>query len=247
MVKNSTKWLVGLAGVLGTVLGIPAIQQLVAGFFTQLVASHPNLLAIFASISVILSLIHQPAKDAPSVVDSTAVKNSLGAIVIAALALSMGGCDGFKVSIGVHNAVAGGIVLAQDELPGLQAVGVVSAQEDSVISSYLNGLVGLNAQFASCYTNANQTSLKTNAKFLSCLNIFVAGVVDPKELATFRVLNPKAQAKVQLWVGFIAGSINVAITQLGGMTEPAPVIAPVAPTSAELHDFARRAGVELGR
>lgn len=246
MVKSSTKYLIAIAGALGTVLGIPQIQQLIASSFSQLVANHPNLIAIVGAVSVILSLIHQPAKDAPSVVDSGAVKNSLGMILIVGLAVSIGGCDGFKASVGVHNTVAGGIVLAQDELPGLQAVGIVSAQEDSVIVSYLNGLVGLNAQFASCYTNANQTSLKTNAKFLSCLNIFAAGVADPKELAVFRVLNPKAQAKVQLWVGFITGSINVAITQLGGMTEPTPAIAPSAPTTAEVHDFAKRA-IAVGR
>lgn len=251
MVKTSTKWLVTLAAGIGTILGIPQIQQLIAGSFSQLVANHPNLIAIVGAVSVILSLIHNPAIGQPatplSSQGSNAVKNSLGAFLIVAIGLSMSGCDGFKVSQGVHGAVASGLILAQDELPSLQATGIVSATEATVITGYLNLATGLNAQFDSCYTNANQTAVKSNAKFLACLNIFSAGLNDPKELAQLRILNPKAAGKVQLWSGFVVGSINLAITQLGGMTEPVPSIAPSAATSAELNDFARRAGAAYGR
>lgn len=168
-------------------------------------------------------------------------------LLIAVCILLLTGCDGFKVSQGVHAGVASGIVLAQDELPGLEATNIVSAIEATVITGYLNLATTLNAQFDSCYTNANQTAVKSNAKFLACLNIFSVGLNDPKELAQLRILNPKASAKVQLWSGFIVGSINLAITQLGGMVTPAPVIAPTSPTSAELNDFAKRAGVAYGR
>lgn len=163
------------------------------------------------------------------------------------IVLAMGGCSGFQIASGVHTAIADGVSLAQNELPGLEAVGVVSASEVPAVSGYVALTQGLNGQFESCITNANQTALKTNAKFVACLNIFAVGLTDPKELASLRVLNPKAQARLQLWSGFFVGSINFAITQLGGMTNPVPVISSAPATSAELLDFAQRAGVAYGR
>src|ERR1700743_2310575 len=167
MVKTSTKILIAISGGLGTVLGIPAIQQLLAGWFSGLVANHPNLLAIVGSLAVILSLIHQPQVDSTQGTGSSAVKNSLGLFVIVAVGLSMSGCDGYKVSQTVHTAVANAVVLAQDELPSLEALNVVSAQEGTLVSGFLNGVTNLNAQFDSCSTNAQQTTLKNSGKFVA--------------------------------------------------------------------------------
>jgi hypothetical protein len=246
MMRGVTAVLASIAGVLGVALGVPQVQQAIAGSFTQLVSNHPNLLAVFTSLAVILSLIHNPTPQPPSSGSSSAVKNSLGALVILALGFLISGCNGYTLSQNVHTVVANAIVLAQDELPGLQAVGVLNATEAPVVSGYIALASNLNNQFESCVTNAQQTALKTNAKFLACLNIFSAGLNDPKELALLKVLNPKAQQKVQLWAGFFAGTINIAITDLGGMTNATPVIAPAPATSAELHDFAKRA-IALGR
>lgn len=168
-------------------------------------------------------------------------------IVAMVCLVGLAGCSAYQTAQGAHTIVGNAITLAQDELPGLTAAGIFSAQESSVASGWLTGAVGLNNQFESCITNANQTTLKTAGKFVACLNIFAAGLNDPKELAQLKVLNPKAQAKVQIWTSFIAGAINVAITDLGGMTNATPQISATPATSAELKDFARQAGVAYGR
>lgn len=167
--------------------------------------------------------------------------------VLAAIALSFGiaGCNASQVAQGAFKVVSTALIFANDELPVLQSTNVVSASESAALGAYLSFVGNLNGQYESCITNAQNTVLKNAGKFLACLNTFSQGLADPKELASLRVLNPKAQAKAQLWIAAVQTGINIAVIDLGGMQSPAPVVGP-APTSAELHDFARQAGIANG-
>lgn len=168
-----------------------------------------------------------------------------GVIVTALLlCLSLVGCSAFNVATGVNKAVTEGVILANGELPAFVTAGLVTAAEEPVAQGYINFVSNLNTQYESCIQNAQNTMLKNAGKFVACLNIFSAGLSDKTELAALRVLNPKAQAKAQIWAGFFQAAINVAVIDLRGMSNPAPQIAPMTATTADIKSFAEQAGLK---
>ena len=169
---------------------------------------------------------------------------SLSALLLL-ISFGTAGCTGYQKAQTAYNVVEGIFAVAQADLPSLQAAGVFSPQEATVINAYVSLGQTLTGQYESCITNAQNTMLKTSGKFLSCLTIFSSGLVDPKELAALRVLNPKAQHNVQLWITAAQIGINSVIAALGGQ-QSAPVAIAPAPTSAELRVFEQRVRFAAG-
>jgi len=164
-------------------------------------------------------------------------RKAIAVLATLVLTFSMSSCNGYATAEKVNHVVAVIITLAEGDIPAFQAAGAINAQEVKVIENYLSTVSTLNSQYGSCVDNANNAKLKTNGKFLACLNIFLQGATDPQELAQFRILNPKAQQRVQLWVAAIQLGINTAIAALGGTTQQPVQIAPVSTPSAELEAF----------
>lgn len=171
----------------------------------------------------------------------------LSIVAVAALvAFSVAGCTGYQKALAAYNVIQSIVNVAQADLPTLQAAGVFSPAEAPVIGGYVQLVGTLNGQYSACITNAQNSKLATSGKFIGCLNVFSAGLSDPKELASLRLLNPKAQSKVQLWATALQIGLNVALSNLGAPQPQAPVIAASAPTSAELLGFAAHIGYQRG-
>lgn len=164
---------------------------------------------------------------------------SIFAVAVLFVSFALAGCSGFQKAQAVYNVINSIVAVAEADLPSLQATGVFSASDGAVADGYLQIVRNLNGQYGSCITNAQNTMLKTNGKFLACLNIFSAGLADPKELAALRVMNAKAQKQTQLWITAFQLGVNSVIAVFGGQQEPAPVVA-ASPTTAELHEFEAR-------
>lgn len=162
------------------------------------------------------------------------------------LAVSLSGCSNYTKAQKAYNVVEAIISVVEADLPSLQAAGVFSPAEATVVGGYANLAGHLADQYESCITNAQNTMIATSGKFLDCLNVFSAGLADPKELASLRVLNPKAQKQVQLWVTAVQVGINATIAVLGGQQTAPVAISASLPTTAELHEFGARCGYQGG-
>lgn len=173
------------------------------------------------------------------------MRNRIIALFCALSVFSMAGCTGYQKAQSAYNVIENIVTVATADLPSLQATGLFSPQEAAVVGSYLQLTGNLNNQYEACITNAQNAMLKTAGKFVACLNVFSTGLADPKELAALRVLSPKAQKQVQLYVTAFQVGINAAVAALGGLQAQAPVVT-AAPTVAELHQFASHVGYKGG-
>lgn len=174
------------------------------------------------------------------------MKKYLMSILAVVSVFSMAGCSGYQKAQAVYNVIESIVNVAQADLPALQAAGVFSPGEAPIIGGYVQLVGTLNGQYGACITNAQNSTLATSGKFVGCLNVFSAGLADPKELASLRLLNPRAQSKVQLWAAALQIGLNVGLSNFGAPQPQTPVIATVAPTVAELHQFASNVGYKGG-
>ena len=138
--------------------------------------------------------------------------------------LGLAGCNAYQTAQKAHDIVAAAVAVAQADLPSLQGAGVFSVSEAQTVTAYLTLATNLNNQYETCLTNANNTTLNKKSKFLGCLTTFSADLSDPKELASLRVMNPKAQQQVQLWITTVSVGISSVIAALGGQAEPSPQV-----------------------
>ncbi len=141
--------------------------------------------------------------------------------------IAFAGCNAYQTAEKAHDIVAAVVAVAQADLPSLTQTGVFTASDSVAVTNYLNLVVNLNGQYATCLSNANDTMLNKTGKFLACLNTFAQGLSDPKELATLRVMNPKAQQQVQLWITAASVGVSSVVAALGGQATPAPQVASV--------------------
>jgi hypothetical protein len=151
------------------------------------------------------------------------------------------GCNSFEAAQKAHDIVAAVVAVAQADLPSLEATGVFSAAEGTSVQNYLGAVASLNDQYQSCINKVSSATLQTKSKFLACANTFAAGLADPKELAALRILNPKAQQQVQLWVTAVSIGVNSVVSAFGGQSAPPPAVTATQPTNAQLGELARRA------
>lgn len=150
-------------------------------------------------------------------------KAALAAVV--AVCFSFAGCNAYQTAQKAHDIVAAVVAVAQADLPSLTQTGVFSASESAAVTGYLNLATNLNGQYETCITNANNTTLNKKSKFVACLDTFAAGLSDPKELASLRIMNPKAQQQVQLWITAASVGVSSVIAALGGQAPAAPQVA----------------------
>jgi len=166
------------------------------------------------------------------------------ALALAALPFELGCSAGQAAAVAQNTAtvISNMIKLAQADVPALAATGVINAAEATAVDSYLSGLSGLGSQLSTCVAGAVSAGSK-KAAFLSCFTTFASGIT-PGELALFRVINPKAQAKVVEWVAVITIGVNTVITLTGGSpVVPASAPAAAAPATSQLLPLAVQAGI----
>lgn len=147
--------------------------------------------------------------------------------------LGFAGCNAYQTAEKAHEIVAAVVALAQADLPSLTQTGVFSASESAAVTNYLNVATNLNGQYAACLSSANSGLLNKKGKFLACLNTFAQGLSDPKVLAGLRVMSPKAQQHVQLWITAASVGVSSVIAALGGQTLATPQVAKNAATGDE--------------
>jgi hypothetical protein len=249
--EHLTKWwMVHSAWILGLVVAL-------WGPFSQYVANSPKF-SLFVALGavVIAKITASPLSEAPAAQNQAASKQAGFArlavarvVLFTALIFTMVAtvaCNAYQTAERAHDVVAAVIAVAQADLPSLQATGVFSASEGQAVTNYLTLATNLNGQYGTCLTNANNTTINKKSKFLGCLTTFAAGLSDPKELALLRVMSPKAQQQVQLWVTAASVGISSVIAALGGQAAPAPQVAEVQPDKQSLESFAERIGYSLG-
>lgn len=165
-------------------------------------------------------------------------KAALAAVVL--VCFSVAGCNAYSTAQKAHDIVGAVVAVAQADLPSLQATGVFTSTEAATVGGYLTLTTNLNGQYETCITNANAAMLGKTGKFLGCLNTFATGLADPKELAGLRVMNPKAQQQVQLWITAASIGVSSVVAALGGQSQSAPQVAEAQPDGMELRAFAAR-------
>lgn len=164
------------------------------------------------------------------------LRSAVAALVICSLAMS--GCNPYTNAVNTVN-IAGQIVqLAQADMPALEAAGVFTAPEAASVNSYLAGVLTLDTQTKTCITTIGANGPKQS--IVACFTTFAAGLVTPQELALFRVMNPKAQAKVQLWITALTLAINAGIALYNGIAAPTQVIAEQPTPKADLAELRER-------
>lgn len=168
-------------------------------------------------------------------------KAALAAVV--AVCFAFAGCNAYQTAEKAHDIVAAVVAVAQADLPSLTQTGIFSASESAAVTGYLNLATNLNGQYATCLSNANNSTLNKKSKFLGCLNTFAAGLSDPKELASLRIMNPKAQQQVQLWITAASVGVSSVIAALGGQAPASPQVAQELPAPMNLRAFAGHAGI----
>lgn len=165
------------------------------------------------------------------------------AMLIFCVALT--GCNAYATAQRAHDIVGAVVAIAQADLPSLESTGVFSASEAQAVSGYLTLATNLNGQYETCVNNAQNTMLKTSGKFLACLSTFAGGLNDQKELAALRVMSPKAQEQMQLWITAASVGVSSVIAALGGQAPAAPQVAQVGSSNAEIRALAARVGYPL--
>jgi hypothetical protein len=161
-----------------------------------------------------------------------------------ALMFVLSGCTSdqqIKVANTVYTVVEAVVTTAQQDLPALVAAGIFTPAEQPIVNGYLTILGSLNDQYQACLATA-QTKL---SKVLVCAQGFTTALNSSAVLSELRVLNPKAQSKVQLYIAAVQIALNVALVALGTPAAQPPVLTQSA-TKAELHEFAVHIGYGRG-
>lgn len=171
-------------------------------------------------------------------------KAALAAVV--AVSFVFAGCNAYQTAQKAHDIVAAVVAVAQADLPSLTTTGVFSASESAAVTSYLNLTVNLNGQYQTCIANAQNTTFEKKGKFLACLQVFAQGLSDPKELAQLRVMNPKAQQQVQLWITAASVGVSSVVAALGGQAQPAAQVAVEQPSRSVQVAFNTRVWATAG-
>lgn len=148
---------------------------------------------------------------------------ALAAFVVVCMGIT--GCNAYQTAQKAHDIVAAVVAVAQADLPSLQSAGVFSASEATAVGNYLSLTTTLDGQYQTCINTANDATLNKKGKFLNCLDIFAAGLSNSSELAQLRLMSPKAQQEVQLWITAASVGVSSVIAALGGQTMANPQVA----------------------
>lgn len=171
-------------------------------------------------------------------------KAALAAVV--AVCLGFAGCNAYQTAQKAHDIVAAVVAVAQADLPSLQAANVFSASEATAVGNYLSLTTTLDGQYQTCINTANTATLNTKSKFLACLDTFATGLSSPAELAQLRLMSPKAQSEVQLWITAASVGVSSVIAALGGQPVAAPSVSEYRPAAGAQVAFNRRVAAVVG-
>lgn len=111
-------------------------------------------------------------------------------------------------------------------------INLVAPGDQSAFTNWVNLGISLDGQLGVCIANVSGLTGK-NAKFASCFGTFASAFLSPAELAGFRIVDPKTQARVQLYAAAAIAAINVFEGAIGNANLPTPAIGP-APTAEQL-------------
>jgi hypothetical protein len=185
----------------------------------------------------------------PKLIKWSTVPTNGAAIVLCVLG-AMFGMTGCNPSADVNSAltVANQVVsIAQADIPALQADGTLTAADSTALTNWLAGASQLITQGQTCTTASGGKS----AVIVACVNAIGTGLLSPAEMADLRLISPKAQKQVTLYVTAVILAVDGAAAIVKAATTPVPAVGGstvgdpiIGPTAAELHDLAVRAGAE---
>jgi hypothetical protein len=141
------------------------------------------------------------------------------------------------------------ITIAQDDLPGLQAAGILTQSDVTAAGNWLAGAGTLVTQAEGCVNTAGGTT----AKLAACVNAIGQGLLSPAEQADLRIISPGAQKKVTLYVTAVILGVNAVAVIVNGLATPTPTVGTATtelPSKQDIRILALRAGatnVELNR
>ena len=151
----------------------------------------------------------------------------LSLVLIISSSITLSGCSNYNKAQGVYTAVSIAVNLAQGELPLFVSTGIMSQQDETIAVNFVTLLGTFNDNYEACITNAQNTMLTTSGKFVDCLGVFARSLSDPTTLAGLRVMNPKAQGKVQAIIAAVVAGVNIGLNAFKAGQVATPVVTTV--------------------
>jgi predicted small secreted protein len=165
-------------------------------------------------------------------------------IAIALTALLLGGCNYYKTADTGYHVIVAAVSAGEAELQPYLAAGITSPAENAVLDSFYHSLLALATTMDAC--NERAKPVNTKQAFIACAQPLAAALANPATLAGLRVINPRAQAKVQVYIIAVVGGINVVLTALGAPAALVPTVATTLPvSSAEVTALERHIKLEV--
>lgn len=165
-------------------------------------------------------------------------------IAVAVLALGMGGCKQQPAVVSALKIVQQVISLAQADLPALQIVGTLNAADETAVQGWLSAASTIVGQGQTCVNGLGNGG--TTAALANCVNTIGTGLLSPAEMAQLRIISPKAQHSVAIYVTAVVLGVN-AVAQIVQATQTAtPTVGGASAENVspdELRTFALRAGI----
>jgi hypothetical protein len=169
-------------------------------------------------------------------------------VTLALLALStlgLGGCKDQPAVAAALGVVQNVITLAQADLPALQVGGVLTAGDVTAATNWLSAASTIVGQGQTCVAGIG-TSGSTSA-LANCVTTIGTGLLSPTEMAQLRIISPKAQHQITVYVTAVVLGVNLAAQIVKATQTTTPVVGggttPSAVTTQELHILAVRAHV----
>jgi hypothetical protein len=158
------------------------------------------------------------------------------------LAFALCGCSAFNDTLNGLNVVGQIVAVAQADLPALQAAGTFSAADETAAQNWLSGVASIQAQAVSCVNTIGSKGAKS--AFAGCVTAIGTGLLSPTEMAQLRILSPKAQKQVTIWVTAVVLATNAvaAIVNAAPTVTPAIVLPPA--STQELNEFKSRLNLD---
>ena len=165
----------------------------------------------------------------------------LGIIGVAVLALGLGGCKQQPDVVAALGIVQQVISLAQADLPALQVAGTLSQADVTAATNWLSAASTIVGQGQTCVAGLGAGG--STAALANCVNTIGTGLLSPTEMAQLRIISPKAQRSVTIYVTAIVLGVNAAAQIVKATQTATPTVgaAPgVTPTAQEMDDFKAR-------
>ena len=159
-------------------------------------------------------------------------RKTLLALTLAA-ALLLGGCNYYTTADAAYHIIVTAVTTGEAELPVYLNAGITSPAENAVLDSFYHTLLTLATTMDAC--NAQAKTVNTKAAYIACMQPMAAALANPATLAGLRVINPQAQARVQVVIIAVVGGINV-VMQAWAAAVPAPTVTTAVP-AADIRNF----------